>query len=50
MLRLKAPAQRGHQAMERLGGGGRWRLAPQLVDQPVGGDDLAGTQREHTQQ
>ena len=36
--------------MECLGGGGRWRLAPQLVDQPIGGDDLAGTQCEHTQQ
>jgi len=42
--------QRGHQPMECLGGGGRWRLAPQLVDQPIGGDDRAGTEYEHTQQ
>jgi hypothetical protein len=47
---LEPLPQRGHQPMECLGGGRRWRLAPQLVDQPIGGNDLAGTQCEHTQQ
>ena len=47
---LEPLPQRGHQARECLGGGGRWRLAPQLIDQAIRGDDLAGMQCEHTQQ
>ena len=37
-------------ALDALGRGGRRRLAPQLADQPVGGDDLVRVQQQERQQ
>jgi hypothetical protein len=39
-------AQLGDVDLERLGGGRRRALAPQLVDQPVGRDDLVAVVQE----
>jgi hypothetical protein len=46
----KCPAEPRHANLERLPRGGRWRLAPQLVDQAVDGNGLAGMEKEEDEQ
>ena len=43
-------AQAGDVHMDALGDRGRWRLAPQVVDQALGRDDLARVQQEQREQ
>ena len=43
-------AQRVHVYLERVGGAGRRRSAPDRVDQPVGGDHLVGVEEEAGEQ
>jgi hypothetical protein len=42
-------AQPGDVAVQRRRGGLRWLLAPELLDQPVAGDDLVRVQQEESE-
>src|SRR5207248_10310725 len=43
---LERLAEMRNVALEHVRGGLRWRVAPQVVDQSVGGDDLVRVQQE----
>jgi hypothetical protein len=46
----QGPAQLGHLGLEGVAGGGRGGVAPQVLDQPLGRDDLPGVQGQADQQ